>query len=152
MARISDIIESFLKELIEESDESVIKIQRNELARHFGCAPSQINYVLMTRFDYSQGYHVESFRGGGGYIRIEEILIDEKQKLFHIMTRKIGDCITKPEANRLIQSLLKREIISLRESKIMKSAIDDTAIVSPLKLKGEIRANILKNMLASIFY
>ncbi len=152
MARISDIIERFLKELIEDSGGTTIEIQRNELARHFGCAPSQINYVLMTRFDYAQGYHVESYRGGGGYIKIRQLIFDEDQGLHYIISEKIGDDITKTEGNRLVRSLLEREIISLREARLIKAATDDAAIISPLNTRDQIRANILKNMLATLLY
>ena len=70
MARMSDIIEDFIKQLINETDGS-IEIQRNELANYFKCVPSQINYVIDTRFTTERGYYVESRRGGGGYIKIQ---------------------------------------------------------------------------------
>ena len=69
--RMSDIIEDFIKDLLKEEDE--LEIQRNELAEHFNCVPSQINYVIATRFKPSQGYYVESKRGGGGHIKIKKI-------------------------------------------------------------------------------
>ena len=150
MARISDIIESFLKKLIQESQNKTIEIQRNELAKYFDCSPSQINYVLMTRFDSTQGYYVESFRGGGGYIKIKQLEFDKEGNIYYILIKKVGDNITKTEASRLIGSLLERGIISNREARLMKAAIDDTAIISPLNIKDHIRANILKNMLASL--
>ncbi|SNS38271.1 transcriptional regulator CtsR [Anaerovirgula multivorans] len=150
MARISDIIETFLKELIEDSKNSTIEIQRNELAKYFDCSPSQINYVLMTRFDHAQGYYVESYRGGGGYIKIRQLIFDEDEGIHYIITKKIGSNITKTEGNRLIKSLLERGIISLRESRLMKAAIDDAAIISPLNIKDQIRANIFKNMLGAL--
>ncbi|SET72833.1 transcriptional regulator CtsR [Natronincola peptidivorans] len=150
MARISDIIEKFIKQLIKENENRTIEIQRNELAKYFDCSPSQINYVLMTRFDYAQGYYIESQRGGGGYIRITELVFDKDQTLYHIITREIGNSITKNQASRLIAALLDRNMISLRESKIMQAAIEDAAIISPLNFKDQIRANILKHMLAAL--
>ena len=66
--RMSDVIEEFIKDLFEEDNNNYIEIQRNELAQHFNCVPSQINYVISTRFKPSQGYYVESKRGGGGNI------------------------------------------------------------------------------------
>ena len=72
--RMSDMIEEFIKELFEE-EESIIEIQRNDLAQQFNCVPSQINYVIETRFKPSQGYYVESRRGGGGYIKIKKVNI-----------------------------------------------------------------------------
>ena len=70
--RMSDIIEDFIKDLFDEDDSDLVEIQRNELAQHFNCVPSQINYVIATRFKPSQGYYVESKRGGGGNIKIQK--------------------------------------------------------------------------------
>lgn len=151
MARISDIIEEFLKQLIEESKGKTIEIQRNELARYFDCSPSQINYVLTTRFDYAQGYYIESQRGGGGYIKIKQLIFDEEDNIYHIIMKEIGDRITQNQGNRLIISLLNRGVISSREAEIMRAAIDDTALISPFNIKDQIRANIFKNMLAALF-
>lgn len=150
MARISDIIEEFLKQLIEESKGKTIEIQRNELARYFDCSPSQINYVLTTRFDYAQGYYIESQRGGGGYIKIKQLIFDEEDNIYHIIMKEIGDRITQNQGNRLIISLLNRGVISSREAEIMRAAIDDTALISPFNIKDQIRANIFKNMLAAL--
>lgn len=150
MARISDIIEEFLKQLIEESKGKTIEIQRNELARYFDCSPSQINYVLTTRFDYAQGYYIESQRGGGGYIKIKQLIFDEEDNIYHILMKEIGDRITQNQGNRLIISLLNRGVISSREAEIMRAAIDDTALISPFNIKDQIRANIFKNMLAAL--
>ncbi|AKL97091.1 firmicute transcriptional repressor of class III stress genes [Clostridium aceticum] len=150
MARISDAIEAFLKELIKESKNQTVEIQRNELAKYFECAPSQINYVLMTRFDYSRGYYIESQRGGGGYIKIRQLIFSENENLYYFLIKEIGNSITKSDANRRIESLRERGIISLRESKLMRAAVDDAAIISPLNIKDEIRANILKNMVATL--
>ncbi|AOY75141.1 CtsR family transcriptional regulator [Clostridium formicaceticum] len=150
MARISDSIEAFLKQLIKESKNQTVEIQRNELAKYFECAPSQINYVLMTRFDYTQGYYIESQRGGGGYIKIRQLLFNENENLYYLIIKEIGDSITKSQGNRLIASLEERGIISLREAKLMRAATDDAAIISPLNIRDAIRANILKNMLTAL--
>ena len=84
--RMSDIIEDFIKELLEEKDEA-IEIQRNELAEHFNCVPSQINYVISTRFKPSQGYYVESKRGGGGHILIKKVTNTKEDYILHIIRR-----------------------------------------------------------------
>lgn len=76
MPRLSNIIEEFIKELLEETEDGIVEIQRNELADYFDCAPSQINYVLTTRFTPYMGYYVESRRGGGGYIKIVKVGIE----------------------------------------------------------------------------
>ena len=71
--RMSDIIEEFIKEMMKD-DGDYVEIQRNELAEHFNVVPSQINYVIATRFRPAQGYYVESKRGGGGHIKIKLLL------------------------------------------------------------------------------
>ncbi|NLK42961.1 MAG: CtsR family transcriptional regulator, partial [Tissierellia bacterium] len=77
MPGLTNIIERFLKSLIDAQEDGIIEIQRNELAEKFNCAPSQINYVLSTRFTPYKGYYIESRRGGGGYIKIIKVSIDE---------------------------------------------------------------------------
>lgn len=148
MARISDLIEDFLKTLIQESVEESIEIQRNELAKFFDCSPSQINYVLMTRFNFNQGYMIESQRGGGGYIKITRLIVDKSSFLQHIIKEELKHSLTKSEANRIISALMEYQFISNREAKIMQAAVDDNALVAPLNLKDQIRGNILKNMLS----
>ena len=82
--RMSDVIEEFIKDLFEE-DKQLIEIQRNELAEHFNCVPSQINYVISTRFKPSQGYYVESKRGGGGHITIKKVSNTKSEYFMHII-------------------------------------------------------------------
>ncbi len=89
---MSDIIEDFIKDLLKDEDDFV-EIQRNELAEQFNCVPSQINYVIQTRFKPSQGYYVESKRGGGGHIRIKKINITKSNYLMHIIA-SLDDKIT----------------------------------------------------------
>src|SRR5690554_5485877 len=85
MARLSDIIEEFLKTLLTES-EGELELQRNDLASYFECAPSQINYVLATRFTLNHGYYIESRRGGGGYIRITRLDLEKDDYLLQLLT------------------------------------------------------------------
>ncbi len=148
MARISDLIENFLKTLIQQSVEDSIEIQRNELAKYFDCSPSQINYVLMTRFNFNQGYIIESQRGGGGYIKITRLIVDKNSFLQHIVMEELQSSLTKSEANRIITALVEYQFISNREAKIMQAAMEDHALVAPLNLKDQIRGNILKSMLS----
>jgi len=147
MARISDIIEDFLKALIRDSFENSIEIQRNELAKFFDCSPSQINYVLMTRFGFNQGYVIESQRGGGGYIKITRLIMDKHSCLQHIINQELQGALTKSEANRVIGVLLEYKLINNREAQIMQAAIDDNALTAPINVKDQIRSNILKSML-----
>ncbi|MEL7601687.1 MAG: CtsR family transcriptional regulator, partial [Bacillota bacterium] len=83
MSVLSDSIELFIKELLDQSDE--VSLQRNELAQHFNCAPSQINYVLATRFTPDKGYIIESRRGGGGYIRVLRLSVETSEHLFRLV-------------------------------------------------------------------
>ncbi|MDF2548844.1 CtsR family transcriptional regulator [Anaerosolibacter sp.] len=150
MSRISNIIEIFIKELLDESNNLAVEIQRNELADYFNCAPSQINYVLMTRFTVDKGYLIESRRGGGGYIKIVKVNIDKNQYLRMLM-EDIGDVIGNMKAEAIIHRLLEKELISEREKRLMLAAISDRSINTPINLKDHIRANILKSMVATIF-
>ncbi|CCQ98237.1 Transcriptional regulator CtsR [[Clostridium] ultunense Esp] len=147
MPRITNIIERFIKEMLEETENGIIEIGRNELAEQFGCAPSQINYVLTTRFTPYKGYYIESRRGGGGYIKIMKVGIEEDQDIGNLIINVIGDSITKNKAYHLIEGLREENIISKREEMLMKAAIEDTALASVTTRRNDLRADILKNML-----
>lgn len=150
MSRLSDIIEDFIKELLEESDSSELEIGRNDLANQFRCAPSQISYVLTTRFSTESGYYVESRRGGGGYIRIRKIQDEANETLGRLFESKIGESITYNAAYNIINSLSNRNIITVREGNIMKAAINDRSLAVPADQKNIIRAKILKAMIRII--
>ncbi len=147
MPGISNIIENFIKEMLEEAEDGIIEIGRNELAEQFGCAPSQINYVLTTRFTPYKGYYIESRRGGGGYIKIVKVGIEEDEAMEDLIINAIGDSITKNKAYHIIEGLVEEEIISLREGYMMKAAIEDNALRNATTNKNKLRADILKNML-----
>lgn len=149
MARLSDLIEAFLKELIKDAEGQIIEIKRNELANEFNCAPSQINYVLTTRFSVEKGYAVESKRGGGGHIRIIRLKIDDTQLIYNIISQ-IGDSINMTKAVSLINFFLERGIIKEREARIMLAAVNNRAINIDSDIKNSVRASILKSMLASL--
>ena len=145
--RISDSIEKFIKDLF--SDDEYIEIQRNELAEQFNCAPSQINYVISTRFKPSQGYYVESKRGGGGHIRIKRVNPSTTNYLMHIIT-SIGNEITSNEVDIFISNSLSYNIINETEAKLLKVATSDNVLTLPQDIKDKIRANIFKNMLLNL--
>ncbi len=146
MAGISNIIEAFIKSLLEDGEGS-IEIQRNELAEYFDCAPSQINYVLSTRFTANKGYYIESRRGGGGYIKIIKVSIHEYKDINDIIVNTIGDSITKNKAFDIVDGLWEEEIITKRESEIIKAAIGDRSLNCDPMLRNCLRAYILKNVL-----
>jgi transcriptional regulator of stress and heat shock response len=149
MARLSDIIEAFLKELLKDSEGQIIEIKRNELANSFNCAPSQINYVLTTRFSVEKGYAIESKRGGGGHIRIIRLKVDDTQIIYNIIG-EIGDNINMTKAVSLIKFLFERGILKERESIIMMAAVNNRALNIDSEIKNNVRAGILKSMLASL--
>ena len=142
MARLSDIIESFIKEMMDDMDGS-IEIQRNELANRFNCVPSQINYVISTRFSNDKGYYVESRRGGGGYISIKRLNIDSVgEYLMHIIT-SIGDKLSQHTCEIFVQNFMDYDIINEQEAGLMKAATSDKALAAvPPDSRDEIRMTI----------
>jgi len=146
--RISDMIEDFIKDLFTE-DEEYIEIQRNDLAEQFNCVPSQINYVISTRFKPSQGYYVESKRGGGGCIKIKKVNITKSNYLMHIIT-SIEKTISNQEVDIFISNFLSYGIISEKEAKLIKVATSDNVLTISQPQRDEIRAKIFKNMLLNL--
>lgn len=147
MARISDTIETFIKDLMDEYDQ-MIELQRNELASYFSCAPSQINYVLATRFSPEKGYIIESRRGGGGYIRLIRVNPERQAHIMAIIEEKLGEGnISEKEALTLIKNLVDRDLIDERSSDLLCAVVSDAAINIPSSIKNNIRASILKEAL-----
>ena len=149
--RLSDAIEQFIKEMMTQ-EEPEVELRRNELAEYFSCAPSQINYVLATRFTPDNGYVTESRRGGGGYIRIVRIVRSSGQRLQWMIGERIGTAITGTEAQRLIGQLAQEEIITRDEADIMRAAVSDQtyAVPVPEAVKDALRARTLKAMLTTL--
>lgn len=147
MAGLSNIIEEFLMELIEASHDGIIEIQRNEMAQHFECAPSQINYVLSTRFTPYKGYYIESRRGGNGYIKIVKTAIEENDQLMELINDSIGDSITKNKAYHIIEGFLQEGLITKREEGIIRAALSDRSLARAGKEKNQLRADLLKSVL-----
>ena len=149
--RLSDSIESFIKTLLTQ-DEPEVELKRNELAEYFGCAPSQINYVLATRFSPDHGYIIESRRGGGGYIRIVRVVQTGAQRLMSLTNERIGEAISEAEAARLIQQLVDQGLVRIEEGEIMRAAVSAQAMAIPIpdNMKEALRARTLKTMLMTI--
>lgn len=147
MARLSDIIEEFIKGMLESNEERELQIQRNELANYFSCAPSQINYVLTTRFTTDKGYYVESKRGGGGCIIIKHIDFDHNKYLLQVLNDKIGDSITFHRTMQIVNSLLESNVIEETEGNLIKVAVNDRTLNAAGENKNKVRADILKSML-----
>jgi len=150
MYSLCDSIENYIIRLIDNSPNQTITIQRGKLANEFDCAPSQINYVLATRFTLNHGYYIESRRGGGGYIRIVRLDVDRNDYLHYLLTEGIGNRISEQKAMQIIDRMKEQEYISEKAAYLLKAAISDKAIGIPANLKDNIRANILKSLITAI--
>ncbi len=149
MAQLSDSIERFIKELMEE--DAQIEVRRNELAQHFGCAPSQINYVLATRFSVDHGYIIESRRGGGGYVRIVRMTHPLGGNLLETLLNRVSTSIDEDSANAIIAHLFERKLVTRREALLMRSAVARNTLALPISAKDVLRAAVLKGMLVQVF-
>lgn len=142
------MIEEYLKSAISENGR--IEIKRNELADVFDCVPSQINYVINTRFTIQHGYAVESKRGGGGYIRIIKIKIKSDTEMIDRMCQLIGDRTSEKEAQIIIQTLYENKFMTRREAQIMLAGIDQANFSNNQIIDKQIRASILLSMIRQL--
>ncbi len=149
--RLSDAIEQFIKAMLTQ-DEHEVELKRNELAEYFNCAPSQINYVLATRFTPDHGYIIQSRRGGGGCIRIFRMEQDTGEQLLYMLKQRVGDAIDAVAASHLIVQLHERGLITQCEANLMQAALSPQALSLPLPvdIKDALRAKILKNLLFEV--
>lgn len=152
MSNISDVIEQYLKKVLEAKGKNAIEIKRSEIADRFQCVPSQINYVIKTRFTVEKGYIVESKRGGGGYIRIMRVTHKDKSKLIDEIIDMINPTVSQRSAIDVLERLIEEEIVSEREAKIMLSAIKRETLAFNLPLRDEVRSRILTAMLLQLKY
>ena len=144
---ISDVIAQFINELLEE--DSTAEVQRSELASRFNCVPSQINYVISTRFSPERGYVVESRRGGNGYIRIRRVQSDPKLIIMHTVNA-VGSRVDPATAGAMLSNCVSAGVLEESAARIMLSALSDQAL-RPVSPEGRdiVRASILKQMLLS---
>lgn len=146
---ISDKIEAFITELMKEDENEWIELRRNELASIFNCVPSQINYVISTRFNSDHGYAVESRRGGGGYLRIRRIDTGDSNPVYTVI-QSIRNSIDYPSAKKHIIYLTNINAIDKRLANVILSAVCDSSLTIPQPHKDILRANILKNALSAL--
>jgi transcriptional regulator CtsR len=149
---ISDIIEQYLKKVLDGSGKEIVEIKRSEIADKFQCVPSQINYVINTRFTIERGYVVESKRGGGGYIRIIKVRANNQAHLLDQILHLIHHRLSQAAAEDIIGRLVNEEVISSREAKLMLSVIDRSVLYIELPHRDELRARMFKAMLTSLKY
>lgn len=147
---MSDIIEAYLKQVL--SNQEQVEIRRSEIANRFDCVPSQINYVIKTRFTVQQGYIVESKRGGGGFIRISKVKILDESEILDEMIKIIGKTINEKNAVSIVHKLLEEDIVSRREARLMLVAMEKTLYTGDSSVDDLVRANILKSMLSALRY
>ena len=144
---ISDRIETFIIELLKNED-NTIEIGRNELASIFNCVPSQINYVISTRFTTERGYVVESRRGGGGHIRITRVNLGRNEQIMHIIN-SIGPSLDVMTLEAIINTLYVSGIMSPDEAKLIMTACSNNSlsVIADTRDKNRVRAGIFKNLL-----
>lgn len=152
MRNISDIIEQYLKQVIDLSNNNVIEIKRNEIADRFECVPSQINYAINTRFTLERGFVVESKRGGGGYIRIIKVKLHDDIDIIDQMLHMIDHSVAQGNAESMIIRLIEEGIITNREAKLMLSVLDRSVLSMDVPSRDELRARILCAMLRTLKY
>ncbi|MFI8578030.1 MULTISPECIES: CtsR family transcriptional regulator [Rossellomorea] len=152
MRNISDIIEHYLKNVLELSESEIVEIKRSEIADKFQCVPSQINYVINTRFTIERGYVVESKRGGGGYIRIMKVKAHDQVHLIDQLVALITQTISQNTAADIVFRLVEEDIISEREAKIMLSVMDRSVIMVDLPERDVLRGRMLRAMLDTLKY
>ena len=145
---ISDKIETFINELLKNETDEWLEIRRNELASVFGCVPSQINYVISTRFNPEHGYIVESRRGGGGYLRIKQIKFTGG--LIQETIRLTGLSLDEKTAKARISNLIRQNALDEKTAAVIWSAVSDASLDIEQPARDKIRADIFKNMLTAV--
>ena len=147
--RMSDLVAQYITQMLDEQNGSA-EIQRNELAGNLGCVPSQINYVITSRFTPEQGYIVESRRGGGGYIRISRVKMDGGTAMMHIIN-SVGSTLDKATAEVMLNNMLQRNMLRLQSAKLIAAALSDRTLSQVEQDKRDtVRADLFKNMLLTI--
>ena len=144
---ITDLIASFLQQSLSEAEDGVLEVQRNDLAQRFNCVPSQINYVMSTRFSPERGYIVESRRGGNGYIRITRVQVDRQTLMMHVIN-SLGTEVDLPSARAIISNLVQSGALEKSVAQALVSAMGDKALEAvPRELRGRVRASMMKQVL-----
>ena len=141
------MIASFLQESLDEAEDGVLEVQRSDLAQRFNCVPSQINYVMSTRFSPERGYIVESRRGGNGYIRITRVRVDRQTLLMHVLNT-LGSQVDLPSARAILSNLVQSGALEQAAGRSLLAAISDKALSAvPRETRDTVRADIMKQVL-----
>ena len=151
MSSLSKQIEEYIKSLLEQESAGVVEIQRILLSEYFHCVPSQINYVLSTRFTPVQGYMVETRRGGGGFVRIVSLQLDDDDDLQDALMDAVGDKLTQSDSEGLTEYLYQQGILSQREMLLFNSMLKDRVMTGLNKnQRDNVRASMMQHMLAML--
>jgi transcriptional regulator CtsR len=150
LGTLADEIERYIKKILEASHDGIVELQRNELALQFSCVPSQINYVLSTRFTTEQGYIVESRRGGGGYVRIVKAYVADDSELSHLIRQLKGKKVNQYAAEGLIERLVEEDFLTKREGLLIKAIINNEVLDNQKKDHNIFRGNILSAILFTL--
>lgn len=143
----TDLIARFILDMLEESEGSA-ELQRSTLAERFNCVPSQINYVISTRFSPERGYVVESRRGGGGYIRISRVPVSSRRQLIMHTVNSIGEELDLRTAAAFLSNAIHQEALAEGEGRLILSALSDSALRPvPRPYRDTVRASLIKHML-----
>jgi transcriptional regulator CtsR len=147
MSNLANVMEDYLKKLLTLSAYGYIEIKRKELATKFSCVPSQVNYVLETRFTLEKGFLVESKRGGKGFVSIKKLNLSAKKLLSMLMPEIQGGRISNEKAKMLLRKIYEEKYISFRELKLMETVLDTLGILEEEPRQALLRSLLLKNML-----
>ena len=144
---ISDLIAGFLQDSLDEAENGVLEVQRSDLAQRFNCVPSQINYVMSTRFSPERGYIVESRRGGNRYIRINRVRVDRQTLLMHVIN-SLGERLDLPSARAILGNLAQSGAVEENICQALLAAVGDKALSPvPRALRDQVRAAVMKQVL-----
>lgn len=143
---ITDMIAGFIQEALDDAG-GVLEMQRGDLAQRFGCVPSQINYVMSTRFSPEHGYIVESRRGGGGYIRITRVHVDRQTLMMHVIN-SLGSSVDLASARAILSNLVQSGALERDMGQTILTAVGDKALSQvPRESRDAVRADILRQVL-----
>lgn len=149
--RLSDEIAAYILHMLESADDGEAELRRNELAEELGCVPSQINYVLTSRFTPEQGYVVESRRGGGGYIRVRRVKMGRGMSPLMHTVNAVGSTLNAATAQAIVENLFYQQIVPSSAAKIMAAALSDQAYRDvSTEQRDRLRASLLKQMLTAL--
>ena len=149
-SNMSDIIEEYLKNVLLAQE--TVEIRRSEIANRFNCVPSQINYVINTRFTVQQGYVVESKRGGGGYIRIMKVNLVDDMDIIDALLEVVPEELSIKQANHILQNLYDNELLSKREAQLLSIAMSKESLSEAEQCSDQLRSNMMKNILTGLKY